>query len=67
MAYSHQFFQLPCHSAMLHMHRLQYSSHLLLSRPADTSLHAMLLQGKPGEVVPKLKQDLREAVFANWK
>lgn len=25
------------------------------------------LQGKPGEAVPKLKQDWKDAIVANWK
>lgn len=44
------------------------SSHVLqqsLTCVLDSRVYS--LQGKPGEAVPKLKQDWKDAIVANWK
>jgi Mpv17 / PMP22 family len=43
------------------LHVLQQSSACVLNSRMS------LLQGKPGEAVPKLKQDWKDAMIANWK
>jgi Mpv17 / PMP22 family len=30
-------------------------------------VECLIAQGKPGEAVPKLKQDWKDAIIANWK